>query len=116
MAIPAVNARRRGRFIVVEEWQRDTIGVYVFDVPPPHGRRLLRADGEWWTYDPDLDPDVVTEPSFRIPATDAGDLLALLGDHVETPADADLRAHRDDTIAVRDRLLTVVERFTEPPR
>lgn len=114
MTLTMTNARRRGRLVVVENFPRDTVDVYVFDRPLPHAERLLYPDGEWYRWHPD-DPDT-PEPTFRLPVDAAGDLVALLAGHVDTPPDADLRAHRDDAVETRDRLLTIVERFTEPPR
>lgn len=114
MTLHVTNARRRGRLIVVENWPRDTFDVYVFDRPLPHAARLLYPDGEWYAWHPE-DPDT-PEPTFRLPVDAAGDLVALLGDHVDAPPDADVRAHLDDSRDVRDRLLVLVEKLWDTPR
>jgi len=97
---------------VEENFPANSLKVWVYEITPGGGARLHRMvqtkDGETYWEIVDVDEGALPDPSFEIP-TPVAEALApeLLG---VVPPNTSQARHLDDTIEVRDRLLTMIER------
>lgn len=99
------------RVHVERQFMADALDVYIFEPGENATRRLWRCDGVAWRVEEVEAFAVPATPSLRLPIAIA-ELLAPELLEIARPSTAQGR-HLDDAIAVRDRLLALVEKVVE---